>query len=319
MNNDTYNRIQAINIDTGEVLGTAYIKTNGSEELILKAERKRVLTPEQRMFLNNKNEFKNQCKELGGFVHMIYAKNELLFNSLGIDKANVSRIIYLATYLDYSQDGLLIMKHRDVDGRFIANAPMTRKEMQKVLNLGNTAFRSFLKNMKENELLFELDKAFLVNTNYFIKGKVNIDNEQKNYCRLFIDTIRQLYEGCDARKHKTLANVYQLIPFVHYSNNLICHNPNALQDKIRVMSLKEIGELLNIQSDKNGNLKRLSRELSNFYITVNDKKLQLFKHYYDDDGFDAYFINPYVVYSGNNVTKLRWIADTYFFRSSLSL
>lgn len=50
---DTYERVQAINIDTGEVLGTTYIKTNGSEEIILKAEKKKVLTPEQQMFLND--------------------------------------------------------------------------------------------------------------------------------------------------------------------------------------------------------------------------------------------------------------------------
>lgn len=63
---DTYERVQAINIDTGEVLGTTYIKTNGSEEIILKAEKKKVLTPEQQMFLNNKIQLRKQCKVLGG-------------------------------------------------------------------------------------------------------------------------------------------------------------------------------------------------------------------------------------------------------------
>ena len=189
--NNNYKRIQAIDVDTGEVLGTTYMKTNGSEEIILKSEKKRNLTPEQRMFLNERNEFRNHCKELGGYVHMIYAKNELLFNGLGIGKANISRIIYLATYSDYNQKGLLVIKNRDKFGKYIGNEPMTRKQIQTALKLGDTAFKSFLKDMKDNNLMFELDKAFFVNTQYFIKCEVeNIDKANQSYCRLFINTIR---------------------------------------------------------------------------------------------------------------------------------
>lgn len=310
---DTYERVQAINIDTGEVLGTTYIKTNGSEEIILKAEKKKVLTPEQQMFLNNKIQLRKQCKVLGGFVHMIYAKNELLFNKLGLDKANISRIIYLATYSDYEQKGLLTIKERSKDGTFSSNVPMSRKQIQSVLGLGDTAFRKFLNNMKENDVMFELDKSYFVNTKYFIKGEVeDIDKTKQSYCRLFVNTIRELYEGCPTNKHKTLANVYQLIPFVHYSNNMICHDPDVLEDKAKPMTLTEIGKLLNIKDGK-GHLRRLVKELGNFYVTVNGREYKLFAYNINDDK-DFYFINPYVVYSGNDIKKLRWVADTYFFR-----
>ena len=311
---NNYERVQAINIDTGEVLGTTYIKANGSEEIILKAEKKKTLTTEQRMFLNSMNEFKNQCKGLGGFVHMIYTKNELLFNALGIDKANVSRIIYLATYSDYNQKGLLVTRNRNEKGQFTDNKPMTRKQIQTVLKLKEATFKKFIKNMKENNLLFEVDKAYFVNTKYFIKGEIeNIDKASQSYCRLFVDTIRELYDGCSPTRHKVLANVYQLIPFVHYSNNLICHNPCDLEDKAKPMTLKEIGALLNIEDNK-GHLKRLVRDLSDFTINVNDKEYKLFA-YVVMENTDFYFINPYIVYSGNDVKKLRWVADTYFFRN----
>lgn len=313
MGNNTYERVQAINIDTGEVLGTTYIKTNGSEEIILKAEKKKALTPEQQMFVNNKIQLRKQCKMLGGYVHMIYARNELLFNSLGIDKANVSRIIYLATYSDYEHKGLLVIRKRNKDGTFASNEPMKRKDMQSLLGLSDTPFRRFLKNMKENELIFELDKTFYVNTKYFIKGEIeDINKTKQSYCRLFINTIRELYEGCQTNRHKTLANVYQLIPFVHYSNNLICHDPNVLKDKAEPMTLKEIGKLLNIKDGK-GHLKRLVKELDNFYVNVDGREFKLFA-YYIINGKDGYFINPYVVYSGNDIKQLRWVADTYFLR-----
>ena len=51
---------------------------------------------------------------LGGFVTMYYVKNKLLFNEVDIMPASVSRLIYLATYLDYNdrENGLLVYKNK---------------------------------------------------------------------------------------------------------------------------------------------------------------------------------------------------------------
>lgn len=283
------------------------IKDN--EEIIIKR-KKRNLTDKQKNFLNKNDEFKNHCKILGGYVHMVYCKNEVVFNDINIDKANISRIMYLATFIDYNdkKEGLLTIK-----GSSFKTIPIDRKKMQQLLNLGDTAFKSFLKNCKENELIYEVDKKFYINPLYFNKGNTDLLSSDKGYSRLFINTIRELYINCKPSQHKTLTNIYQLIPFIHYSNNLICHNPEALEVEARPMNLKEIGLKLKIENNRT-NLNRLVRELEKFQVTIEDNVYSLFAHIKVRNK-DLFFINPYVIYSGNNVEQLRKISDTYFFRN----
>ena len=112
-------------------------------------------------------------------------------------------------------------------------------------------------------------------------------------------------------QHKTLTNIYQLIPFIHYSNNMICHNPECLEDEAKPMNLKDIGIKLKIENNRT-NLNRLTKELEKFKVTVEDKEYKLFAYVKVSDK-DFFFINPYVIYSGNNVDQLRKISETYFY------
>lgn len=313
-NKTTYSRVNAVIEGTDIVISSILVKNNGTEEVSLKTEKvKKRLTPQQKLFLNRRDEFKSHCNYLGGFIHMIYTKNEILFSDANIDKANVSRIIYLATFMDYEQKGLIVYQPKSKEGKFLPNEPMTKKLIQTTLGLGDTSFKKFLKDMKNNSIMFEVDKKFYIDTNYFIKGEVeNFNGIEQSYCRLFIDIVRNLYEGCKPTQHKVLANIYQLVPFIHYSNNMLCHNPNELEDTAEPMSLNDIGQLLNI-SDNKGNLKKLVKDLDKFYITTEDKEYKVFSYIRMTDK-DFYFVNPYVIYSGNDVQKLKWVANTYFFR-----
>lgn len=298
------------------------LKSNGEKETFgvisereeLTVQRKKTeLSPSQKLYLNKQNDLKKQCYDLGGYIHMLYTKNEILFNGLSLDKANITRIIYLATYMDFQQKGLLVYQPKDKEGRFLPSQPINKKTMQNILGLGDTAFKKFLKDMKENKIIFEVEKKFYIDTQYFIKGGVeNFNKKEQSYCRLFIDTVRAIYGSCKAKEHKTLANVYQLIPFVHYSNNMVCHNPYCLESDTTPISLKEIGDLLGIE-DNSSNLKRLVKDLESIKVNIKDKEYKLFAYTKMKDK-DFFFVNPYVVYSGNKVDNIRWVADTYFFR-----
>ena len=79
------------------------------------------------------------------------------------------------------------------------------------------------------------------------------------------------------------------------------------------MNLKEIGLKLKIENNRT-NLNRLVRELEKFQVTIEDNVYSLFAHIKVRNK-DLFFINPYVIYSGNNVEQLRKISDTYFFRN----
>lgn len=242
---------------------------------------------------------------------MIYAKNEILFNDLNIDKANISRIIYLATYMDYTQKGLIVLQPKSKDGKFLQIEPMTKKVMQTTLNLGDTAFKKFLKDMKDNSLIYEVDKKYYINTDYFIKGEVeNIDKAKQNYCRLFIDTIRNLYEGCKSTKHKVLSNAFQLIPYIHYEHNIICHNPNEVTETPKALTLNEICELLKIDST---NSSKLAKQLYEFKVTANGVEYHLFSYVILNAQYDYFVVNPLVIYSGNSLDSINKTSKALFF------
>jgi hypothetical protein len=239
---------------------------------------------------------------------MIYCKDDILFNRINIDKANISRIIYLATYLDYNNrnEGQLVINKQN--NKIV---PMDRATVKGVLKLNDSTFKRFLKDVRENNLLYEIDKRYYINTEYFNKGNINGLPNDNSYCRLFISTIQDLYEISPTSKHKVLANIFQLIPYIHYSSNIICHNPNCDKIEINSMSLEEIGVKLKISNDK-GNLSKFKRELESFIINIDGRDCRIFKHVRLTDK-NFFVVNPYVIYSGDNVDQLKEIMDTYFF------
>lgn len=283
-------------------------------EIIDIKDRRKNLTAQQRYFLNKSNEFKRHCDSLGGYIHMIYAKNEILFNKSEIDKANISRIIYLATYMDYNdrKEGLLCVRsqHSKLE-------PMDKKTMQSILKLTDSTFKRFLKDMKDNELIYEVDKKFYVNPIYFNRGDIDKDVKKsvdKSYCRLFIKPIRDLYEGCKTSKHKILASIYQLIPYIHLRTNALCLNPSEITKEPQKMDSKTLCDILNIGIDK-GQRSRFIKDLYSFKVDIENKTYKLFSYVkIISDNRDFYVVNPYVIYMGNDVDYVKKVAKDYFFK-----
>ena len=307
MQEPKYNRIQAINTDTGEIVANVLQKEG--EEVIL--DTKKVLTDKQKHFLNNQDEFKRYSSEQGGFIMMLFVQKAKL--DLGnCDKATLSRLVYLSTYIDYNnrQENLLVKRVKDNKLE-----PMTRKDMQRTLGLGDTAFKGFLKDTKENGLLFEVNGKFYVDDLFATKGKNDISkNGYRNcYARLFINCIRNLYEGCKPREHKVLSNIFMLLPFIHINTNIITMDDDSTKDDdVNPMSIVDIGELLEIEDNK-GNLKKLVQDLEKFRVTIAGNEYKMFAWVRMSD-CNYFVINPRVVYRGDNYEQMCWVADTYFFR-----
>lgn len=302
-----YERIQAVNVDTGEVIANVVKAKN--EEVIL--DTKKTLTDKQKWFLNNQDALKEYANQQGGFVQMLFLQKQKL-DLADCDKATLSRLVYLSTYIDYNnrQENLLVKRTQ-----YNELEPMNRKDIQYVLGLGDTAFKSFLKDVKENGLLFEVNGKFYVTDFLFTKGKNDISKEKgyNCYARLFIDCVRNLYEACKPRQHKVLSNVFMLIPFVHINTNILTFNADTTKDDdIEPMSLKDIGELLGIEDNK-GNLKKLVKDLESFTVRIEGIEYKMFSWVRLSD-CDYYVINPRVIYRGNDFEQMCWIADTYFFR-----
>lgn len=309
------NIARVIAFDSNDNIVNDFIIHDNEEIQIVKKNRQ--LTDEQKRIIELKKEKENWNKELGGFVTMYYIKNELLFSSLELDLANISRIIYLATYMDYnsSQNNLLI-KHTQCN----KIESLTREDIKTLLRLSDTSFKSFLKNTKENNLLFEDKKKFYINPEYFTKGEVKFNPSE--YTRLYINTVRDLYERTTPRQHKQLSYIFQLIPKLHYESNILCHNPHETDmSQVKKMNLKDIAGWLNVNTDDNKNTTRLKKELLKYYLMRNGEKHYALKYVIVQSitGIIDYFVlNPEIVWSGNNIEQVKEIVQLQFFQDETS-
>lgn len=292
--------------ESGDIISTTPLKSN--EKITIS--KTRDLTPTQKRIINNQDDMKLFNDDNGGFVTMYYVSNELLFNKLELDLASVSRVIYLATYLDY-QDNILVMNGGASSGK--TKIPMTRKDMAYVLGLGDTAFKKFLKDIKDNGLLIEEDGLYKLNNECFNKGSVDKKHKKnKSYTRIYIGTVRELYGGCKPTQHKTLSYIFRLIPKIHYDTNTICNNPN---DEIPShINLTEVCEFLGVRQD---NSTKLIKELTKFHIFKNDIKYNLLAYITvrTDGMIKGYFaVNPYILYGGNNYEEVKSLIGKLFFQ-----
>lgn len=257
------------------------------------------ITPQQKLFLSNKNELTQHNKQLGGFVQVCYVKNQLLFNDLNLNQATISRFLYLATYIDYNdrEENVLVKYTKNNKIEY-----MNKRDVKYLLNLGDTAFKSFYKEIKEKELLFEANGKIYLNPVYVNKGKSNF--KDKEYARMFIDTTRELYENCKPRQHKHLSYVYQLLPFLHYETNILCKNPEEIDiNKLDKLHFTDICRMLNLSNDKK-TMDKLKRDLFKFYITRDDEKYYFLSYVTirQEIGTRSYYVvNPYVVWKGKNL------------------
>ena len=288
--------------DNGNILDTKSValKSNEQIETIIK----RKLTPKQKRLLKDKSDLKIHSEFLGGYVHMSYKENTRLFNEISIDTANISRLIYLYTFIDYNdREENILVKY----GQGNSRVPMTRGDIQKVLLLKDTAFKSFLKDMKANNLLYEVDGKFYLDSSYFNKGDSNYDT----YTRVYINTVRDLYKGTSPRQHKLLGQALQLIPYLHYDSNVLCKNPKGSDYiKIEKLTLEDIANILGASTDRS-NLLKLKKSLESLIVNVDGNDLPLFK--YVPKPYDYFVLNSYVVWNGSDINKMKENIQFYFF------
>lgn len=310
LNKITQHKVGVVYDEYGEILKTVAIKNNEDIEVVNK---KRKLNDTQLKYINNKNDKYDYDRKLGGFIHMAYVKNELLFNEIGIDRANISRLIYLATYMNYSSEispGLLVKY-----GRFKEVKALTRSELMKLLKLSERAFKLFLSDVIKCGLLHTKDKKYYLNTEYFNKGVSKFNSNE--YTRIYINTTRQLYENCSARSHKRLSYIFQLIPKLHTETNMILHNPHVdTIESENKMNLKDICSFLRISDDNNGNGKKLLKELLKFTVKVDGCTTYLLTYVTVEDGGgknDYFVVNPQVIWSGKDVDMAQDIITQLFF------
>lgn len=205
-------------------------------------------TQEQREIMKNtsikKMEQSEEFKETGGFVFVLFEQGiKLNIEHPELTDSDIGKLFFIATYIHY--DGLLINYNRYI----------SKNKLQELLKLSRNHFNTFYNKMKNLNIFSEEDNKIRFNTEYFIKGKIakKIKSEN-NYGKLYVNTVRFLYNNTNYKQHNILGLYFKLIPFVHRKENLICYNPDGEGLDIIPITISEFAKLINYQGEHYGRL-----------------------------------------------------------------
>ena len=215
----------------------------------------------------------------GDFVMLLYNMNEAL--DYGISLANLTRLIYLSTYVSYNNNRLET-----------ADDVMTMKSMEQIMHISPRAFELFYNELISKGILLKQDDGYYLDFKLFAKGKLRNEQLSKNRIQLYIKGVRTLYNKATPREHKLLAYLYQAIPYVNINNNIISHNLLESNPKyVKPMTIEEYCARVGYSV---ANVRRFKSEVLKFRL----QEMPVFNFVKNCDG-EFIFINPYVYYGGN--------------------
>lgn len=217
--------------------------------------------------------------------------NFLLVSGQGFEDlppATLTRLIMLATYADYGQK---LMYSRD--------RPMRRAEAQTILNLSDTVFKQFIREVQPRYLTEKQGVLHLTDKSSFLRGKIpNGDHEQR--WKMYIQAIRHIYAVTPIKKHKFLGYAFQLIRHVNLEFNILSHDIyETCLDDVEPMTLYEFCEAIGYDWNHVNRLLSAYRQL---VFKVGDHMERFISFAYDGlDKRNAHvFVNPHILYSGSN-------------------
>ena len=111
---------------------------------------------------NRNKKINEEYKEYGNFYWLFYEMKEKLFSNT-ISGDNITRVIYLATYMDYKDNKL----------KYDNNVNIHKKDLMTLLNVKERKYYKFIKECTDANILnIENDETVTMSFKYFGKGKI---------------------------------------------------------------------------------------------------------------------------------------------------
>ena len=273
--------IDVIDVETGELITGVTVTTEKDRQNY-----KKYLEAKAKYEFQGA-EIQKKYKKYGSFVWLLYNAGQAL--DLGIQPDELTKLIYISTYMGYN-NRLMVSE----------NESMTKKQMKNILRVSEDTFHKFYISLTNAEILSEdIDKSLYLNTSIFKRGAIkNVKDIDCNIMRLYIKSVRSLYNEAKISDHRLLSYLFQAIPFVNMSYNILCFNPIETDlKKVKPMVMKDFCSLVGYSPD---NDRRLKTKLKG--IKINN--LPVFSFVDNADGLFCY-INPNVYYAGNKWDEVK--------------
>ena len=267
-------------VETGEL-----IEIHEGDRLKIVSEKQRNAIQKSIKNKELNDNMKEWNKELGGFVFILFKYGDVIFSqSPELIQEDITKLFYLSTFVDY-------------EGNLIYNDNLIkRKDMQKLINISREKFSVLFNKLKNLGIILEENKFIKVNKDYFFKGEIEKTIKTNyNYTRLYINSIRYLYENVSIRKHKQLGSYFKMIPYIHRQQNTLCFNPDSHINDIELMNVIELKGILGYHENS---IIRFMDDLTSIKL-INEESILAYISHDKDKGKSYIIINPRVFYGGN--------------------
>ena len=293
MPNEKKDLVFRIDGETGEIVSQFEI---GEGESLTSSEK----LHKRKIFMEKKNEMECFNNQMGGFVKLFYVNEEILFQNV-LEPQEVARFLYISTFIDYDN----VLKNDKGE-------PLTKKTLWKLTFMRPSVFNQLYEKLTNENFLFEnKNETISVNDEKVTKG----DHKMKNvsYTRMYINTIRKLYKGCDQRQHKSLGYLFKLVPFLDYESNMICYKND---EKFSPMTTEDMMMLLDISCKSSGSVSQFNRQLMKLKVSVNGKDVPVFGKisFESCNGklSNGWVVNPCLFYHGNKIENVNFLLKKLF-------
>lgn len=245
-----------------------------------------LITDKQKESYIKKQQNRKTQNDYGAFTWFLYNRTDEIFPNL--KQSNITRIMFIATYLNY--DGYLSFDNKRAN---IIN----KKNMNEVLKLSSKEFYRFYNEMIEQKIFLEKEDKIYLNKNIFTKGEIK--RISTDYTRICANGVRKLYEKVKPNQHKILGYIFKLLPYINYQYNIVCKNPfENEQDLVEPLTFQEVCKILAIQRQHST---KFRNDLLRF--TIGQDTMIRFMMLLDRKTNKTVlhtFINPNVYYSGKD-------------------
>lgn len=278
-----------------------YIVLDGETGEIL--ESARVLTAEQQQIIKSKKERKEELYftkklteiEYGNFFWMFYNINQRIFPMLS--NSTITRLIYLATYINYDTEKISYDNGKTINEDNILD----------LLRISRAQYFRFKKEITESGIVSLKDGEFYLNTSIFKKGKLTFNYEgDETAVKMYINSIREIYETADVESHQSLYYFYNLIPYINREWNIVCTNPfETDKSKIDFITLGEFADIINFDRKS---IKRLKKLLWSMRFNEGRSLMVNFIAHPDDDKWKI-FVNPRIFCASSDIEKISILGE----------
>ena len=274
---------EVLDTKTGEIITDKVNEQLKREEERRKKANEYFREQEAKRALHKGSSLNKHSDDLGGFVWANFTPLVAFKEQYpGLIESHYARLMYMSTFLKHDSEQLKTDNNR----------PIKKKEIRGMLGLTETPAKKFIKEVTAHGLLSFDDENNVYIHKIFTKGR----NTSRGYSRtrMYIQTVRKLYELVDGRNVKKLGVIFSVIPFIDFRLNILAHNADeGVKDssELIIMTMADLAKELGFSDAR-----RLKETLHSFKI--DDQRIVHTAK--DTKGKSIIIVNPKFVYAGNH-------------------